>query len=229
MATTEVEICNLALFRVRAKEIGDLNEQTVNAEKCRVLYPQARDSLLTAVPWGFAKTDRALSLQATTPTEWDYGYDMPNDCLKARYIVPPGGSGTISQSGITLSNIEIDHIPFEILTGSNGSRTIATNYEDAVLAYTQAVTDVRLFDAVFEEALAWRLAMDLAIPLGGDSGKQYRAEAKNEYKLLLDEARASNANQAWPRKTQHRPREIQARSGSVYSHYHYNGQFYRRY
>lgn len=229
MATTEVEICNIALFRVRAAEIGDLNEQSVNAEKCRVLYPEVRDAVLAEGVWGFANTTRALALTGGTTDQWDYVYDYPNDCLNAHYIVPPGGSGDIATSGITLSNIEFSPIPFEILNDDAGTRAIVTNHENAILAYTKYVTDVRLFDPMFQEALKWSLAAELALPLGGDSGSKYRDQALKAYNAVLNKAFAQNRNQQWPRMHQQRPREIQARSGSVYSHYHYNGQFYRRY
>jgi hypothetical protein len=227
MSTTEVELCNLALFRVRANEIGDLNEQSVNAEKCRVFYPQARDTVLAEAPWGFAKTTRALSLKSEEPEQWQYLYDHPNDCVTALYIIPPGATGIVAQSGVTLTNVDVEHIPFEIMLDSSDSKSIATNYKDAKLAYIKYVTDVKLFTPAFEEAVIWKLAHDLAIPLGGDSGKKYRDDAARAYQSVIEKAKAQAFNQQVPRKRQQRPREIQARAGSIYSR-NYNGQPYWR-
>lgn len=228
MATTEVELCNLALFRVRATEIGDLNEQSINAEKCRVLYSQVRDYVLSdGIAWGFAKKTRALSLTGVTPEEWTYEYDYPNDALVLLYIVKPGVSGVVSQSGINLTDVEMEHIPYEILEKSGGGTSIGTNYADAKAAYIKSVTDVRQFPPLFEDAVAWRLAYELAVPLGGDSTKYYRDAAANGYEMAKGKALAQHGNQRWPRLKQQRPREIQARAGGIYSR-NFNGQPYWR-
>lgn len=217
MATTEVELCNLALFKVRATEIGDLNEQSVNAEKCRVLYPQVRKTVLTDAVWGFAKSTRALSLTGNTPEEWEYEYNYPNDCLKLLYLVPPGVSKATVRHGLTLNNTEVEHLPYETMNNTSGDLVIATNQENAKAAFIKAVTDVRLFDAKFEEALILKLAAELAIPLGGDSGKKYRDDALRGYFDAIEVAKANSANEQWPRLKQQRPREIQARRAGVYT------------
>ncbi len=229
MATIETDLCNIALFRVGADEISDLDEQSYNAEKCRFLYPLSRDTTLSEGAWGFANATRALSLTGTTADEWDYVYDYPTDCLHADYIVPPGGTGNVSTGGITLRSMEFDPIPFKVILDTTGSKAIGTNYEDAILSYTKYVTSVLLFDPPFKEALCWKLAADLALPLGGDSGKKYRDQALAAYQQIIDKSVAFDANQQWPRKRQVRPAELRARAGSVYSHYHYDGRFYRRF
>lgn len=227
--STETDICNLALFHVRAKEIGDIDEQSAQGEACRVLYPAARDYILSQIDWGFAKTTRTLSLKSEVPAEWDYLYDFPNDCHEVHYIVPPGGSGSLASSGVKLDNLDIDHIPYEIIIDSSGEKGIATNQESATLAYTKKVETVSLFTHLFKEAVAWRLAIGLATKLGGDSTKYYRGEAERGLALTLNQAQADSANQQWPRLRQQMPAQIRARRGSVFSHYHYNGRFYRRY
>jgi hypothetical protein len=44
--SSSTDICNLALTRARVGTIGDINERSAEAEKCRILYPLARDHLL---------------------------------------------------------------------------------------------------------------------------------------------------------------------------------------
>lgn len=214
MASVETDICNLALARVRGNEIGSLDESTVEAEKCRIFYPQARDSVLSLneVSWPFAKKTAALALQVETPAEWCYGYAYPVDCLKALYIIPEI-QDSIPRSMPSQGTRELPIINFEILSGEpDGNRIIGTNKEDAVLAYIKKVTDVRLFGSLCVETIAWKLAMDLAIPLGGDSGNRYRVEAVNGYTISKGEAAAAFKNQGQPKQVQQIPKSVQARN-----------------
>jgi hypothetical protein len=216
MSSTPEDVCNLALFRVRADEIGSLDEQSVNAEKCRVLYPHIRDMVLTEYPWGFARATRALSRKEDTPVEWEYAFDYPNDCVKARYLVPTNDQGeTISGYNVNLYDEQPIH--WELGLGEDGKKVILTNYEHVHLVYTRQVDDVLLWDALFTDLLAWRLAVDLAIPLGGDSGKAYRSEAMQQARMAEGYAKAKHANEKWPREPQQAPRSIQARGETVLS------------
>lgn len=216
MATSDVEICNLALFRVRAGEIGALSEQSVNAEKCRVLYPHIRDAVLTEYPWGFCKSVKALALDAETPAEWEYLFDYPNDALNIRYLIPVDSTGS-SSFHIKDMNIDQQPIEYEVMLNTAGEKCIATNYQYVKACYTKAVTDVRLWDLLVDDMIAWKLAADLAIPLAGDSGKYYRDTARQEYQKLQGEASARTANERWPRLKQQLPKNIQARGETILS------------
>ena len=90
MAISAVQICNLALSRIRADTIGSLTEQSPAAEKSALFYPQARDVILTAFDWAFCRGQRVLSLNAFEPLGWEYAFDYPNDCLSLRYLLPHG-------------------------------------------------------------------------------------------------------------------------------------------
>lgn len=228
--TTDVEICNLALSRVRASRIGSLTDnQSAEAIQCNIIYPLARDHLLSSHAWGFAKETRALSLTGNTPDEWLYEYDYPNDCLDIHYVLPPeAGINIVTNAGVSTPRIDYEPIPYEVGTGENGSRVILTDYEEAYISYTKMVTDTRLFDAVFVQALAWLMAIDLAIPLGGDSGEKYQARAERKYMELMGNAKAKSANEREDGR-QRLPRAIQARHGVGNRHYIYNDLLIRRY
>lgn len=214
MAITEVDLCNLALSRIRGNEISDLLENSVEAEKCRVFYPEARDTVLSQVNWPFAKKITALALSSTEPTEYKYEYGYPIDCLNALYILPDNlKKSTYPQS--MLGNTESPQIHYEIIVGSDGGRAIVTDTADAYLAYTCKVTDVRLFGPLCSEAISWKLAMDLAIPIGGDAGIKYRDDAAAAYQQSLWIAMAQNRNQSLPTLRQRLPKSIQIRSSTV--------------
>lgn len=70
-STGEAGICNLALLKVGVTKelIDDLETDTsVNAEVCRMLYPQSRDDLLRGFKWPFAT--RRARLPQLGGSEW---------------------------------------------------------------------------------------------------------------------------------------------------------------
>lgn len=229
MPATDVDIINLALSRVRAGRIGDRTENTPEALQADILYDLTRDHLLTLFPWRFAKKTRALSLTGNAAEEWAYEYDYPNDCLKVHYILPFGGQSTASNRyAYVPGGWNTAPIPYEVATGESGSRTILSDCESAYISYTKRVDDERLFDSIFVQAFAWLLAMDLAIPLGGDSGKAYRTTAEKGFEMSMAQAAAHSANEAEP-GAQRAPRSIQARHGIMGVDYPYGDVLYRRY
>lgn len=226
---TKVDICNLALSRVRAGSIGALTENSPQAVQCRILYDQARDHLITLFSWGFTKETRALSLTGNEANEWLYEYDYPNDCLRIHYIIPPeSGKNIVTGTGISTPRIDYEPIPYEVGTGTGGSRVILTDYAGSYISYTKAVTDESLFDPLFIQAFAWLLAVDLSIPLGGDSGKSYRETAERGFNRTIQQAIAHSSNEAEDGR-QRLPRSIQARHGAVDRDYFYGDLAYRRY
>lgn len=212
---TEVDICNLALSRVRASEIGSFDENSAEAIQCRILYPMIRDQILTSYAWHFAKVVRALSLTASDSPEWSYVYDHPNDCLRIHYVFDEKSyRGQVNIS--SRKRIAEYRIPYEVGSGSNGSRVIMCNMEGASISYTKAITDARLFDPLFINLLAWQLASELAIPLGGDSGKNYRDTALNAVAAAASQAMSLTANEN-ENGGQYIPESMQA-YGSGYHH-----------
>ena len=210
--TTDVEICNMALSRVKADSIGDLSENTVEAVQCRIFYEPTRDRLLTMYSWGFAKKTRALSLTGNDPDEWQYEYDYPNDCLRVGYILPYAPA-----NGMVVPHQDYEPVAYEIGAGTGGSRVILSNVEEAYISYTAGITDERLFDPLYVDAFAWLLAIDLAIPLGGDSGKKYRSDAMDGFRDAMGQAMAHSANEDEPGQVR-MPASIRARGNVVTAH-----------
>jgi hypothetical protein len=150
---TDVEICQMALDHIGAKQINTLTDACQEARACRRLYPAARDQVLRDFPWDFAERRRALTL-LTIPNlyGYDYCYQYPPDCHQVREIY---------RSPLSLPPIEYKVAYPDDVTG----KVILTNQDAAVLIYTFKVTNPALFDAGFTVALSWRLASDLAMPL----------------------------------------------------------------
>lgn len=216
MATTDVDICNKALALVRANEIGSLDEASVQANKCRFLYPEARDHVLSMAPWPFCKAIIAGALLTETPAEWKYAYALPERCLNVRYILASSDSGMIeAYQGVDnrFGSIDLDPVEFEVGLSALDTRAVLTNQVDARVCYTKRIDDVRVYGQLVTDLIAYRLAMDLATPLGGDNGSKYFSRAERMYMTLKTQAEAIHNNQRQPRYKQQLPRSIAGRLG----------------
>lgn len=175
---TELEICNLALSRIGQREIADLNEVSAEAVACKRHYSIARDSLLRSYWWNFAKSDATLTLAADKPAEWGFAFDLPDDLIAARYVVPPIRFGR-------------KRVAYEI-----AGRKLWTDENEVSIIYTRKVTDPTLFDSLFVRSLFHRLAADMVGPLTLDPRKSQIEEQM--FLASLAEARATDAIEEAP-------------------------------
>lgn len=254
---TQVNICNLALRRLGAKEITAIDEGTKMADHCNEFWDYILYEVLEDYPWNFAKKSRSLGyttgyavhtsddvktitnitqadpavitcashgfldehtvyiydvngmtevngrvyeiekidansfrLLGIDSSSWTaytdcgsavrkepeskyhsgYSYDLPSDYLKALYI--EGGG------------------EFEIMGSAYNRRLLATT-KDVVLTYVSEETTTTNLLNRFISAMAWRLAADLAIPLGKKEAKQEKMMAM--YNYVLGKSMASDA------------------------------------
>ena len=152
---TDIDICNLALGNLGCKTISSLATPvtTVEAKYCRIYYAQCRDQVLIDHDWNFAEKEKYISLLVGEDSErFDYAYEYPSDCLNIRRI-----------HQFVEGEQPIKYV-VNALSGENG-RKILTNQATPLLVYTIKITNTSLFNAAFVEALSWRLAASLAMPL----------------------------------------------------------------
>lgn len=156
LIAADIAIINLALMRIGSAvpvAVGIESETTNEARVALLMYARCRDYVLTQFDWACATKRAALAGQAaSTVTLWAYSYTYPSDCLKARRVL-----------GAT--NARYEPIPFQVLnTGS--ALVILTNEASASLEYTVDMAAVPgLFDPIFESALGYYLASELALGL----------------------------------------------------------------
>lgn len=151
---SELEICNMAMAHLgTGKQIADLeNERSQEAAACRMFYVPARDQTLRAIAWPFATKFADLGLvtqkgDALHPTdEWDYSYRYPSTCWFARRI--PSGCRV---------DTHLTKVPYRLASDDQG-KLILTDKVDAVLEYTQQITDTQLYDYDFCLTLSYRIA-----------------------------------------------------------------------
>jgi len=215
MANSVVDICNLALARVRANSIGALTDQSPQAEKCRIYYPEARKMVLSSVWWPFNKKTRSLAKKTFKPAQWQYAYAYPSDCLMVRKVIPselPLNSSSTRYLDNRFVDFDEYTADFEVELGEDDTKIISTNQDEAMVIYSVDIETVSTFGHMVTELIAWRMAKDLAIVFGGDAGRSYRDNASREFEKLKSEASAMYSNQASPRQKQQLPRSVRARS-----------------
>jgi hypothetical protein len=166
--TTAITICNSALLKLGADKISALSGSGRASVTCNTLYAYLRDEVMGSHPWKFALFTALLAPTSDTPvnTDWEYSYDIPNDCLRPLGPIDDQISWTVE-----------------------GSK-ILCNESTLTFKYIYRNTDESSWDARFCEALAWRLAMELALSVV--QSIPMKQEAEKSYDKYLASARAMN-------------------------------------
>lgn len=172
MAQSKTEICNLALARLGKDQfIGNIEtEQSKPARLCRQFYPMALAELLEDYDWTFAQSVVQLAVPVGDPPPgWSFQYSLPADCLSPIRVCDESGARLWSWSWLNRglnSTLQMPDIPFKKMrSASSGGVVIVTDMPDAFLIYTAQVDNSGDYSALFVSALAWRLAVELAMPM----------------------------------------------------------------
>lgn len=180
MAASEVAICNLALSFLGANIITSLADGTEEAIYCDIFYEDARDAVLAALPWTFARKRQALAESATTP---DFGfahqYPLPGEALYVWKVVQSDGVTEIDEEW----QVE--------------GRMILTDHAAPLnVIYVRRVTDTTEYTPNFTRTLAMRIAADLAFPITTKDTLREKMEVL--YNAELDMARGIDSMQGTP-------------------------------
>ena len=164
-----VEICNKALYLIGQESIAAIDPPDDNdrARLCAAFYASSRDATLRAYEWNFAIRRDTLVLDGTAP---ENGY-------AAQYVLPT--------DPYCLRVLELNDDPEAewVIEG----RRLLTNESEAIIKFIARITETGYFDSLFEDTLAARLAMDLAMPVT----KKYELmeSMAKLYEYKLNEAR----------------------------------------
>lgn len=154
------QVCNRALSHIGiTKLLVNLDtEDNVEAEQCRLAYADEVDAVLRKFPWPWATKYATLALvdgDDETPVndDWQYAYRKPTDCVFARRLL----------DGQNLRRT-VDYEPPPFREGvDNAGKLVYANLADAVLEYTFRPSCAALAgDALFRDALSWKIAAILA-------------------------------------------------------------------
>lgn len=147
--TSQVSIANQALGWLGLDPVTSLDDPSKAAALCKENLPPLRDVILESTDWTFAQ--KRVSLAPTTVTvAWGFSYAflLPSDCLRVAYI--------------TDSPDEYESMPLDpwVKEGQH----ILCNAQTIYIRYTYRNEDPKMWSEGFSQALAARLASDIAIP-----------------------------------------------------------------
>lgn len=172
--TSEVSICNQALLWLGANRITSFMDSSVESTLCEATYPAARDAVLVDTAWTFAKKRAKLNAVTGEPLGYSYQYAIPSDCLSV-----------IRAYRTSDMRDELDYV----IEGG----MLLTNNGECYLHYIFRQDDPQKYNANFVQALSYRLAADMAIPLTRNSGLQQQMTGL--YQLRLSDASAVDGQQ----------------------------------
>jgi hypothetical protein len=180
----QVELINLGLSQIKVAPIEALTERSPQAIHVNRIYDIARDATLADVAPKWAKKQEALSESTDEVTGYDYVYTYPAGCLKDLEIYNPAKQN------------EADTLAYDVgLSASGNSKVILTNYAEAELIYIVRVTNTGVYDMLFVEALALKIALLSAMPLKGD--KALLEGMSQAYARAVGNAKAYTRNQGY--------------------------------
>lgn len=187
MATVSaVRIGNLALSKIGDRgRIESFSEQSTQAQEISLWYDFAREEVLRAYNWSFARKRQTLAAHAEAPPAglWAYRYQYPATCVAFRRIVNPFGR-------------QSDRVPYEIEVGEDEgaeTKTILTNLGSAVGLFTQNVANTTRFSPFFIQCLATLLGHYIAFAL---TGKTDIADKMGQlYARMIESAPQYDANE----------------------------------
>lgn len=186
--SSKVDVFNMALGHIGSSStVADELERSPERVICSRYWDTCRDALFSYkdMRWGFAEARVVLADLGDPPLGWGYRYRYPNDCINAIGIV--GSTGRTEP-------VEL-RPKFQIQYEADG-RVILADTEAAELIYTKRIEEVERWPSSFVEAMAYRLASMVVMPLKNDKG------SRNDLLQLADQftqiAMAASLNEAEP-------------------------------
>ena len=166
--TSIVALCNRALSKIGDEPVlSSLNDDTKAARYCKALYADTRDFVLRSYPWRFALKRYALAPLKDKPLYgYEYRFGLPADCLRVWRTE--------------------DEEPYQV----EGQNVL---YNAPILRFVgiARVEDTAFFDPMFVEALALKLAAELAVPL--TASVALKETLNKEYQAFVQQAKTASA------------------------------------
>lgn len=180
---SEVEICNRALQRLGAKRITSLTDDSRNARSCNAAYFVLRDAELRAHPWSFSIKRAQLAADATAPL-----------FEKARSFTLPASSLRLYEDDPAVVNNNKDWV-------IEGDKILTDDTAPLDIRYIDQITDPNEMDVLFREALAAKIAFELAEEITQSNTK--KRDALRAYEDAIAMAKRTNSIE----KTSEKPPE----------------------
>ena len=177
---SDAGIANSALVKIGSRQrITSLTQtNSVPAAHCNEQFAKVRDALLEEANWKFALAWVSLTRTSTTPVaEFDYEFQKPSDFIRLVLIAD--------------NDAGVGKVPYRIA----GDRIIS-DANELWLLYVRKETDPNVMTPMFREALAWRLAFDLAAVI--TDATTTRDSMERSMTRAVARAKASDSMQNFP-------------------------------
>ncbi len=183
MATSKTEIQNSALVKIGEATIASDVQVGKAAATLKRQYPIQRRALIRRYRWNFAIERVSLAPEAAKPA---FGFDN-------KFLLPP--------LCLRMIGLYDENEPQRNYTSSKDAfkvegRFVHANGDEIKIFYLEDKTNTTLFDPLFDEALAWTLAADVAFDLS--SGTDVVKMARDGLALIIKEAKRADAIEGTP-------------------------------
>ena len=214
--SSDVDICNLALARLGDEaNIVSISppDQSAQAGYCARFYPMSLSAVLDEHNWGFNSKLVVLALTTNPSSLWDYCYEVPSDMISVIALYDTTAVGDVNYGGFpsnaTTSSIYGDgskasylnrlathgnQQDYSVESDTDGNIVLYANQQNAMLKYAAYTTNTAVFPPSFIDALAWKLASNLAgIMIKGDIGVSASMKCMQAYAMALRAAKDSDS------------------------------------
>lgn len=178
---TKVSIANQALGWLGANFITAFTDQSTEAQLIDANYPDVRDAVLEERAWTFATRRMSLVTDSIAP---DYGYSN-------RFLIP-GNVLRILQVRNDQRNFSTNNLDW-----TREGNYILCDSDAVQMQYIMCLDDPSQYSPGFSQALAARLAADLAIPI--TRSRSLQQDMFGLYQAKLRSAAALDGMQGRPR------------------------------
>lgn len=173
--TDYVSIANLAMSLLgEDDQLRSPDDDTHVGRTVAAVWDQVRRAAIRDHSWNFAMCRGELAAEAlgTVPYPWGYAFPLPADCVRLIEVLNLSARSDYQLEGRS------------ILTNSAGP---------LYLRYLTDVTETALWDDLFVQAFACRLAFQVADRITGDEKR--KASSWSAYKAALSEAKRVDARE----------------------------------
>ena len=180
--SSKIEICNLALARIEQSSISSFeNEDSMQAQYCRMSYEQSKSALLSSYTWTFAVNSAALTqvVYDDAIKEFDYKYALPDGYLAFVALY----------NSFDMEVLASEYKPLYNLMGGY----LYTDVDNAKIKYVKDIDTITSFSPLFIDCFVLDLATRLT-RLFQSSGV-YLQQFEQELNIALREAKAHDCRQ----------------------------------
>jgi len=178
----KTQLSNYALSKLGEEPVLLLTDDTKPARLLNRIFDQVRDAELRRSRWKFSLMRAQLVALVDAPN-WGFSkqYPLPSDFL-----------GLVQVNDFYVRPMSKQRAPWAL----EGGLLLTDLPAPLKIRYVARITNTGLFDPLFVEALACKLAMEAAETLTQSETK--RARAADEYKFALSEAQRQDAIETTP-------------------------------